>query len=132
MGVDEIRSELVAILDRLADLPEDAFADGLELRQRQDELCSQLAQTPLSRVHEESLEDLRARIAHLTRRIEAIKRGQVSHLAGVGTGIGGGIDPEHVLRLNRQIDRAQGTEELLAELRTLRRRFEELEGEGPS
>lgn len=38
-----IRSELVAVLDRLAELPDDAISERADLRARQVELCEALA-----------------------------------------------------------------------------------------
>jgi hypothetical protein len=42
-SLDEVRVQLVEIQERLAELPDDAFAERLELKSRQEELRAEAA-----------------------------------------------------------------------------------------
>jgi hypothetical protein len=117
--LDEIRRELVAIMDGLAALPADAYLERAELKARREELRAQAAR--FAAADETDRARIRERIKFLERRRDEILSGTVSQSAGAQTGMGGGIDPEYVHRLNRDIKAGGGLAGIDAELERLRR-----------
>ena len=125
MESDEIRAELAAVVDRLNELPDDAFAERWKLRIRQEELRGLAASEGLAKLM--SSDRLKARIDQLTGAIEAHIGTRLSSSTAIQYGRGGGIEPRDVHRINRHIDDAAGVDKMREELRRLRRRLETLE-----
>ena len=115
---EEAMAELLAITDELAKLPPDAFERRAELQSRLTDVRAHVAElraeTPSDRAGLEAhLERLEAELGHRLQK-------RISHLAAGQTGMGGGLDPEFVHALNREIDKGQGVAELRAEIERIR------------
>lgn len=121
--VEAVRRELVEIMDRLAALPADAYDERSRLRDRREALRARAA--GLAVPDETDRDRMLERVAFLERRRDEILERTVSRSAGAQTGMGGGIDPEYVHRLNRDIKDGGGLAEVDAELRRLRRLLDE-------
>ena len=120
-SLDDVRTELAEIQQKLDEIPDDAFAERVGLRDRWLELMALAGELrEASRTPEElerELRDLRrVRDEVLDRHLSIGNIG-----AGGGPG-GGGIDVEYVNELNRTIDEA-------GDRSTIDRRIRRLEAE---
>jgi hypothetical protein len=113
MGMDDlfaITRELADIQQQLIELPDDAFEQRYQLRQRQDELrkIARSADSPLDagRSDAELLAELRA----LREQMKAIEGQRIDLVgqAGSGGGSSGEMGNLGGVKLNKQIDDAQG------------------------
>lgn len=116
---------------------DEIFTETLEIRSRLDRLDDESERIRL----EERLTELRAlavaldggsgrvgleaHLHNLERRLQRILDGHLSQSAAAQTGRGGGIDPEYVHRLNRQIDEGAGVDALRADIARVRRLLDE-------
>jgi hypothetical protein len=107
--LDELRIELAEILNRLNELPADAFKERIRLRDRQAELRA-LSRTLA--VSQTSQEDLLEELADLERQRKALidQHLNLAHTGGAtgagGGGGGAGVDIHQALEMNRAIDRS--------------------------
>jgi hypothetical protein len=113
-ALEEVLAELAATNAELSSLPRDAFEQRAILHSRLNELRGVAAelrtQPPTDRAA------LRDRLTRLETELQHRLRYRVSSSAAAQTGMGGGIDPEFVHALNRQIDQGQGVAQLKAEI----------------
>ncbi len=118
--------DLAAVVDDLAAvfvaLHETDDADRrVELKERQEALRAEAAELraslPLTGVDEDQL---RARLARLEAARDRHLSAHLTASAAAQTGMGGGIDPEHVHELHRQMDEAVGLAAIEDEIRRLR------------
>jgi hypothetical protein len=116
--LDEVLAEMVEVRQVLAELSRADHEQRNALNARLAGLRAIAARTrPQLPTDREALRlRLRRLEAELRRRIGS----HVSQSAAAQTGYGGGIDPSFVHRLNRQIDKGLGVEELKAEIQTVR------------
>jgi hypothetical protein len=128
--LDAIRVELSAIQLRLLELPEDAFGDRLDLRQRQAELRRESRQLSADSSHAESDTAVREHLQSLRRELSERLGGRISHTAAAQTGRGGGIDPGLVHDMNRRIDKGRGVDALRRQISALERRLAGMTSDG--
>lgn len=115
---DLIRAELASVHADLAELPASAFEQRAVLRDRLSELRALVAE--LRAASPTDRDGLKVRLRRLEAELERRLAYRVSPSAGAQTGRGGGMDPEYVHILNRQIDQGQDVAELKAEIRRIR------------
>ncbi len=123
MDLDEVLRELGDIQDRLNELPHDAFAERAELRERQEELRSAARRASDDMSDPDTVEGIAQQIRHLEHRRDQVLGNRLSPSAAAQTGMGGGIDPEYVHQMNRQLAEAADLEGIEAELSRLRARL---------
>ncbi len=113
--------ELADVQARLAAAPENDFGGRAGLRSRRDALRAEAAElrsaTPLDALDEA---ELRARLQRLEEQRDRHLSTHVTASAAAQTGHGGGIDPEYVHQLHRQMDEAAGLEAIEEEIRRIR------------
>lgn len=120
---DDIFRETVAVRQRLQELSSDDHHERSRLEDRLAELRSQAAE--IEREAGMGRESLQAHLGNLERRLRDILDGHLSQSAAAQTGRGGGLDPEHVHRLNRQIDEGAGVDGLRETIARVRRLLDE-------
>ncbi len=117
-ALEEVVAELARTSEELNALPDDEFGERVRLRDRLNELRAVAAElrthTPTDR------NALAARLERLEKQLRQSLSSRISHTAAGQTGQGGGVDPEFVHQLNRQIDKGQGVAELKAEIERIR------------
>ena len=111
-------AELFAVNTELAGLPTDAFEQRVRRQSRLTELRALVAelrtQTPKDR------DALRDRLRRLETELSHRLHYRISHTTAGQTGMGGGIDPEYVHALNKEIDQGQGVTQLQEEIGRIR------------
>ena len=117
MTADEIFRETQEIRRRLEGIIDEP--ERVRLEARLVELRSLAA--ALERGSGSGRVALQTHLHNLERRLQDIVEGHLSHSAAAQTGRGGGIDPEYVHRLNRQIDEGAGVDALRADIARVRR-----------
>lgn len=130
MELEAILRELGEIQDRLNQLPHDAFAERSELRERQEELRSTARRMSDERQDPDTVEGIAQQIRHLEHRRDQVLGNRLSPSSAAQTGMGGGIDPEYVHQMNRQMAEAADLEGIEAELSRLRGRLRSLTDDG--
>lgn len=118
---DEIFQETLELRSRLDRVDDES--ERIELEARLTELRALAA--GLDRGAGSGRVALEAHLRNLERRLEQILDGHLSQSAAAQTGRGGGIDPEYVHRLNRQIDEGAGVDALRADIARVRRLLDE-------
>ncbi len=118
----DLRARLIGIATALDALPADAFGPRLDLRMEQSSIREELRARSLAG-DLLTADQLELRIAHLERQIEAHYGNRLSHLSGAQTGYGGGIDPQILHQMHRQMDETAGIEQLKTEVQRLRNRL---------
>ena len=117
-ALEEAIAELLATSNELADLPPESFERRAELQDRLTDLRKFIAdlrsQTPTDR------SALRDHLGRLEMELKRRLQNRISHITAGQTGMGGGLDPEQVHALNREIDKGQGIAELQAEIERIR------------
>jgi hypothetical protein len=116
--LDEAVAELLALRADLFSLPAEAFERRLELQTRLTEVRAVVAELRTQTPTEHTA--LRNHLNRLETEIGRRKHNRISHLAAGQTGMGGGLDPEFVHALNREIDKGQGVADLQAEIARIR------------
>ena len=108
--LDAIRLELAEIQDKLLELPRDAFAERVELRDRQAELRDAIAGQYADRDERRSDTDLLRELESLRKRRKEIVRNRINLVGQSSGGEGGGPGAGSIGigNLNRQMDEAQG------------------------
>ena len=103
--LDEVRAELVEIGRKLQELPGDAFAERVTLRQRQMELRAMAAELYAS---SRTAEQIRQELADLRRMRDDVfdRHLSIGSIGGGGGPGGGGIEVQYVNEVNRTIDEA--------------------------
>jgi hypothetical protein len=93
--LDDIRTELTVLADRLERLPTEAFNERLTIRMRQDELrdWARTLQTNALAGDIMSADQLERRIGMLRERIRQHYGNRLSSSSGPQSGMGGGLDP---------------------------------------
>ena len=129
MELDDLIAELASIRSRLDELGDDNFGERAELVERRNEL--RLMARRLAGADPQTVEGISQRIRFLEQRRDQILGNRLSQNAAAQTGMGGGIDPEYVHRMNRQIAEAGGLDEITQELRRLRDALRMRTGEPP-
>lgn len=118
MDVTEITRELAAIQDRLLALPDDAFAERVELRARRDELrrLARSGDNPMdaNRPTDELLDEL----AGLRVRMRGIERQRIDLVKQAGSGGATTAEMGNLggVRINRAIDEAHGLDAIKARI----------------
>jgi hypothetical protein len=105
MSLDEVRTELAEIDRKLGEIPDDAFAERVGLRERWLELMALAAEL---REASRTPDELRKELQDLRRVRDEIHERHLS-IGNIGAGGGpggGGIDIEFVTEMNRTIDEA--------------------------
>jgi hypothetical protein len=121
--LDELRIELAEILNRLNELPADAFKERIRLRDRQAELR---AVSHTLAVSQTSKEDLLEELADLERQREALidQHLNLAHTGGAtgagGGGGGAGVDIHQALAMNQAIDRSGGRGAIEARIQAIK------------
>ena len=113
--------EMGRIADRLASLPESAFEERLELRQRQDQLRATALELGESAPVDSKA--LQVELDHLLRRWDALQKERIDVVAQSGGGSQGGdaFSGAHAVRVNRQIDAARGRDQIESRIAEIRR-----------
>ena len=130
MDPDAIRQQLAEVADQLARLPEDAFEERFQLRQRQEGLRAQAREALATTGDLLSADEARSRLEQLKgQRQRFLDDTRLSHLAGAQTGQGGGIDPKYVHDMHRRMDEAFDLDGVNAAIARLERLIAKLAGE---
>lgn len=115
---EEAIAELLATNAELDALPPGAFERRVELQSRLTEMRARVAelhtQTPADRAA------LRNRLNRLETELKHRLHHRISHITAGQTGMGGGLDPEYVHALNKEIDRGQGVGQIQEEIAKIR------------
>lgn len=121
MDLDQVFQEMGRIADRLAALPVEAFAERLELRQRQEQL--RLTASDLSARAPVDRHALQAELEHLLGRWDALQKERIDVVAQSGGGSQGGdaFSGAHAVRVNLQIDAARGRDQIESRIAEIRR-----------
>ena len=129
MDTDAIRRQLADVAEQLSKLPDDAFEERFQLRQRQDELRAQAREALAATGDLLSADEARLRLDQLKeRRQRFLDDTRLSHLAGAQTGQGGGIDPKIVHDMHQRMDEAFDLDGINAEIDRLQRLITRLGG----
>lgn len=118
MDVTAITRELAEIQDRLLELPDDAFAERVELRRRQDELRG------LARAAGDTMDlgrptsDLLGELGALRARMREIERQRIDLVKQAGSGGATSAEMGNLggVRINRAIDEAHGLDGIKARI----------------
>jgi hypothetical protein len=118
--IDSLVAELAEIHTRLSELPEGSFPERAALRDRRALLRKEARElgNASTATHPAAAHD---RLTYLKAELNRRMGGRLSQSAGAQTGVGGGIDPKFVHRINRKIDDATNVEELRGEIWSLER-----------
>ena len=123
--LDDIRTELIVLAERLQRLPADAFNERLTIRMRQEELreAVRTAQTHALAGDMMSADQIERRIDGLRERIRQHYGNRLSSSSGPQSGMGGGLDPKYLHQMNRAMDAANDITGKKDELRHLEERL---------
>jgi hypothetical protein len=115
--LDVILAEMAELREEHSRLPPFAFDRRVEVQNRLTALHASAAslRSPVAADQEAG----RARLARLTAELQRRLAQRVTHSAAAQTGQGGGIDPEYVHTLSRQLDASLELSELKAEIHRL-------------
>ena len=117
-ALEEAIAELFAVNIELDRLPTHDFDQRAALQSRLTELRAIIAdlrtQTPTDR------DALRDRLRRLETELKHRLHHRISHMTAGQTGMGGGVDPEFVHALNKEIDQGQGVTQLQDEIARIR------------
>lgn len=121
MDLDQVLSEMGVIMDRLGSLPDDAFEERFQLRQRQKQLRALAAE--LGEATPPDRSSLEAELEHLLHRWDGIQKERIDVVAQSGGGSQGGdaFSGAHAVRVNQQIDAARGRNEIESRIAEIRR-----------
>lgn len=120
-NLDRVLARMGELLDRLAALPEDAFEERRAISEEQERLRGQAARiresAPVDR------EALTAELESLVERWDAIQDQRIDVVMQSGGGSQGGdaFSGVYAMKLNKQIDVAQGRHEIEARIKEIRR-----------
>lgn len=128
MDLDRVLAELSEVASELSDLPDNAFEERFELRQRQEELRAASRELLAESGDILSADEARIQLTRLEAERDKYFGTRLSHSAGAQTGQGGGIDPKYVHDMHRRMDAAFDLDGVNAEIDRLRRRLAKLEG----
>jgi hypothetical protein len=128
VDLDVILAELSDVAAKLSDLPDDAFAERFELRQRQEELRAASREMLAESGDILSADEARMQLKRLEAERDQYLGTRLSHSAGAQTGQGGGIDPKYVHDMHRRMDAAFDLDSVNAEIDRLKTRLAKLEG----
>ena len=118
-SLDEVRAELAAIQGRLAEMPDDAFEERLELKSRQEELRAEAAD--LRQKVSQSKEEMTEELERLERRLKTLTEGRPDRAEQVGRASeGGGL----AARTAADEDQDGEKQEVVGRIAELRRRLE--------
>lgn len=119
--LDEVLAKMVSVMERLAALPDDAFAERLELQHEQDRLRNQAAVLRDGAAIDRA--SLEAELASLIERWEQLQGERIDIVTQSGGAYGGDtVSGLHAMELNRRIDASGGRgrlESRIAEIRDL-------------
>lgn len=122
MGVndlDEVLAKMVGVMERLSALPDDAYAERMELQHERESLRNQAAVlregTAIDRV------SLEAELAGLIARWESLQGERIDVVTQSGGSYGGDtLSGMHAMELNRQIDASHGRDRIEARIAEIR------------
>lgn len=128
MTVSELRHELVEILERLHELPDDAFEERIELKNRQHDLRARMA-TALReerRATPGSAQAIRRELNQVRRRKEQLVNQRTATSAGASGGDFGSASVVHFQQMQAKQNDALGLPELDARIAELQWELEQL------
>jgi hypothetical protein len=122
MGVndlDEVLAKMVGVMERLSALPDDAYAERVELQHERERLRNQAAVlregAAIDRV------SLEAELAGLIARWESLQGERIDVVTQSGGSYGGDtLSGMHAMELNRQIDASHGRDRIEARIAEIR------------
>jgi phage terminase small subunit len=127
-ALEVILADLASVQDELISVASDDFATRAELSNRQDALRREAAEAREAVPDYLTVEQLEADIAHLEAEILAHLESRPAASSGAQTGFGGGIDPQYLHGMHREMAKSFGLEEKQKRLQLLKGRFNELAG----
>lgn len=121
MAVGELRRELIEILERLHELPDDAFKERIELKNRQHDLRARIARVLRDerRATPDSARAIRRELTQVRRRKEQLLDQRTATSAGASGGDFGSASVVHFQQMQAEQDEALGLQELDARIAEL-------------
>ena len=122
--LEEIVRELAEIPERLDALPEDAFLERIEMRERMNELRAEAMRLEEATPSDESVDGLLAHLANLRRQRDVAKQAEISEEGQAGSYYGGYRGSRSMwdaAKLNRQIRVGRGLPELEEQIAQIER-----------
>jgi DNA repair exonuclease SbcCD ATPase subunit len=125
--IDAIFHEITEIDQQLSDLPEDAFDERARLQARHEELRQQAARLAAESDVDRPIGELETELAALRQQLDAIEGERIDMVqqSGGGDAAGPGAEGLGGVSLNRQIEAAQGADEIKARIAVLERQLHE-------
>ncbi len=117
--LDEVLAEMRRVMERLSALPDEAYAERVELQHEQKLLRARAAvlreSAPIDR------ESLEAELASLIARWEGLQGERIDVVTQSGGSYGGDtLSGMHAIELNRQIDASHGRDQIEARIAAIR------------
>lgn len=136
--VSELRRELVDVMQRLHELPDDAFKERIELKNRQHDLRARMAEALRAerRATPDSAQAIRRELNQVRRRKEQLVDQRTATSAGASGGGFGSASVVHFQQMQAEQNEALGLPELDARIAELQWELDQLtdpdEDKGPS
>ena len=127
-SLDSILADLASVQDELISVAQDDFATRAELSNRQDALRREAAEAREAVPDYLTVEQLETEIAHLEDEILGHLESRPASSSGAQTGFGGGIDPQYLHGMHREMAKSFGLEEKQKRLQLLKGRLNERQG----
>jgi len=130
-SLEEVLAELAAVQDELLAVADDDFAAKAELSNRQDALRSEAREARSAIPRDVPVEELEVEIEPLEAQIVGHLESRLSASSGAGGGGRGGtgIDPYLMHQMHEKMAKSFGLDEKKEQLRRLKNRLAELQGE---
>lgn len=123
---EELRRELSSIVEQLADLPPDAFAERVRLRELQTSLRALLAEPTEGRTRA----SLETELRQLTRRLEQLLQDR-PNVGAMSDGGHGGDGLAQAQQMAWDYDEGQGRQDLARRIKEIRRALEAWRNSSP-